>query len=179
MPRIWADTLEEHGQQLRSGVVRATVELVSEHGIANLTMAGIAQRAGIGRATLYKRFGDVDGVLEAVHTDLVRAHIDGLDLDDADQDADEVLHHALAAHAQLLAEHPPELFLAAPHLHSDAHKMLVEAFAQLIERLDPAPEHSRELADYALAAITAASHATSPGAVERLVDLVWATVVTR
>lgn len=41
-------------------------------------MSEIAERAGIGRATLYKYFSDVQGILTAWHERQVRAHLEQL-----------------------------------------------------------------------------------------------------
>ncbi|RRS00839.1 TetR/AcrR family transcriptional regulator [Glycomyces terrestris] len=42
--------------QIDGAIVRATRELLSERGYAKLTMDGVASRAGIGKAAIYRRF---------------------------------------------------------------------------------------------------------------------------
>lgn len=49
--------------------------LVTEHGLRAVTMSQIAARAGIGRATLYKYFPDVEAILLAWHQRHVAAHL--------------------------------------------------------------------------------------------------------
>lgn len=65
MPRIWDDTVAGHKDKLRRSVVDAAVALVAERGRTDVSMSAIAERAGIGRATLYNYFPDVDHILAA------------------------------------------------------------------------------------------------------------------
>ena len=67
MPRIWADTIDTHRRQVTDAVLDATAGLVEEAGPMSVTMSAIAARAGIGRATLYKYFADVESILVAWH----------------------------------------------------------------------------------------------------------------
>ena len=67
MPRIWADTIDTHRRQVNDAVLDATAQLIAEHGPMSVAMSAIAQRAGIGRATLYKYFPDVEAILVAWH----------------------------------------------------------------------------------------------------------------
>ena len=54
-------------------IVAATLALLEEHGYAGLTMAGVAERAGVSTATLYRRWSSkqelVVGALAAVIPD--------------------------------------------------------------------------------------------------------------
>jgi AcrR family transcriptional regulator len=54
-------------------IVCATIELLEEHGYAGLTMAGVAERAGVSTATLYRRCSSkedlVVGALETLVVD--------------------------------------------------------------------------------------------------------------
>ena len=61
----WEDTVAAHKARYRDRIIDAAVALVAERGVAGLTMARLAQEAGIGRATLYKYFPDVEHVLLA------------------------------------------------------------------------------------------------------------------
>ena len=67
MPRIWADTLDTHRRQVNDAILDATAELIAEHGPLSVAMSAIAERAGIGRATLYKYFPDIESILLAWH----------------------------------------------------------------------------------------------------------------
>ena len=68
MPKIWADTMDTHRRQVNDAILDATAELIAEHGPMSVTMSAIAERVGIGRATLYKYFPDVEAILVAWHT---------------------------------------------------------------------------------------------------------------
>ncbi|WBO61737.1 helix-turn-helix domain-containing protein [Streptomyces camelliae] len=46
-------------------VLETAVALAAEHGLARVTMSHIAKEAGIGRATLYTYFPDVQSILIA------------------------------------------------------------------------------------------------------------------
>lgn len=63
MPKIWGDTVADHKDRLRRSIVDAAVALVAERGRADVTMSAVAERVGIGRATLYNYFGDLDQIL--------------------------------------------------------------------------------------------------------------------
>jgi AcrR family transcriptional regulator len=67
MPRIWAATIEGHRRQVSDAVLEATAALVDEAGPMSVTMSAIAERAAIGRATLYKYFPDVESILAEWH----------------------------------------------------------------------------------------------------------------
>lgn len=67
MPRIWAETIDTHRRQVHDAILEATAELIAEHGPMSIAMSAIAERAGIGRATLYKYFPDVESILLAWH----------------------------------------------------------------------------------------------------------------
>lgn len=63
MPKIWGETVADHKDRLRETIVGETLLLVAERGRADVTMSAIAERVGIGRATLYNYFPDVDHIL--------------------------------------------------------------------------------------------------------------------
>ena len=45
--------------RVRAAVLRATGDVLAEHGFAGLDMAEVARRAGVGRTTVYRRWGSV------------------------------------------------------------------------------------------------------------------------
>lgn len=79
MPKLWNDTIEAHRSAVASAVMDKTAELAAREGLHTLTMARIAQEAGIGRATLYKYFPDVEGILSAWHKRQISTHLEGLE----------------------------------------------------------------------------------------------------
>jgi AcrR family transcriptional regulator len=50
----------------RSRIVGSAAELLAEHGPAAVTTRGVAERAGVQAPTIYRLFGDKDGLLDAV-----------------------------------------------------------------------------------------------------------------
>src|SRR3954452_10976695 len=78
VPRLWNATIEAHRDAVREAVLDTTAALVSARGLRAVTMSEIAERSGIGRATLYKYFPDVDAILLAWHERQVAAHLQQL-----------------------------------------------------------------------------------------------------
>lgn len=78
MPSLWSGSVDAHRQAVRDAALAATATLVRERGVPGATMSAIAQRAGIGRATLYKYFPDLRALLEAWHEQQVEEHLNRL-----------------------------------------------------------------------------------------------------
>ncbi|GAA2050895.1 hypothetical protein GCM10009839_67040 [Catenulispora yoronensis] len=87
MPKLWSETVAEHRDAVRDAILDATAALATERGLTAVTMSGIAQAGGIGRATLYKYFPDVASILTAWHQRQVVTHL--LELAEAASDVDE------------------------------------------------------------------------------------------
>lgn len=79
MPRIWADTIDSHRRQVHDAILDATAELMAEVGPMSVAMSAVAERAGIGRATLYKYFPDVESILVAWHARDFHGHLQHLE----------------------------------------------------------------------------------------------------
>src|SRR5580658_4802840 len=78
MPRTWGQTIAAHRDAVRDATLDAAAALVAEHGLTGVTMSQIAKAAGIGRATLYKYFPDIESVLAAWHERSVAEHLQQL-----------------------------------------------------------------------------------------------------
>lgn len=78
MPKLWDTTMDGHRRQVNNAILDATAELIAEHGPLSVAMSAIAERAGIGRATLYKYFPDVESILVAWHTRDFGEHLNRL-----------------------------------------------------------------------------------------------------
>jgi AcrR family transcriptional regulator len=185
VPRLWDDTIQAHRAAVRDAILDNTAALVGEHGLLSVTMSQIAETTGIGRATLYKYFPDVEAILVAWHERQISAHLQQLaELRDQAGDAGQRLQavleaYALISHDRFSHQHPgPEV---AALLHRGAHftraqrqvhdlikDLLTEAAATGELRDDVAPD---ELASYCLHALGAASSLPSKAAVRRLVTV--------
>jgi AcrR family transcriptional regulator len=185
MPKLWNETIEAHRAAVREAILDTTATLVAAHGLAAVTMSQIAEETGIGRATLYKYFPDVESILLAWHERQVAGHLAQLaavrdQAGDPGQRLEAVLesyalhHHGAALHAR--PHHGTEL---AAFLHRGAHMahaqqelinlirdLLAEGARSGVVRDDVPPE---ELASYCLHALTAARSLPSTAAVHRLV----------
>jgi AcrR family transcriptional regulator len=177
MPKLWSATIEAHRREVRDAVLETTAALVSEQGLRSVTMTQIAEEAGIGRATLYKYFTDVEAILFAWHERQIARHLEYL-VEVRDQaDAGRQLEAVLEAYALIGHEfHNNELaaFLhrgqhvarARQHLYGLIRDLLIEANETGNLRDDVAPG---ELASYCLHALSAAGSLSSKAAVRRLV----------
>jgi AcrR family transcriptional regulator len=183
VPRLWSETIEAHRRDVREAILETTWALVTKHGLLSVTMSQIAEETGIGRATLYKYFPDVEAILTAWHERRVDAHLAHLaELRDRDGDADARLEAVLQAYAHIChhrerhgtAELGAILHRGAPvagaqqQLHTLFADLLAEAAATGDLRDDVAPE---ELASYCLHALSAAGSLPSEAAVHRLVTV--------
>jgi AcrR family transcriptional regulator len=183
MPRIWSETIEAHRDAVRDATLDATAALVAEHGLTGVTMSQIARQSGIGRATLYKYFPDIESILVAWHERHVTAHLHHLaDVSEAADPARrlEAVLRAYAAQSRQRGDggdraallHAGEhITRAHAHLHEFITTLIREAAARGEARGDvPATE----LASYCLHALTAAASLPSADAEGRLVDVTLA-----
>ncbi|HVM29509.1 MAG TPA: TetR/AcrR family transcriptional regulator [Candidatus Limnocylindrales bacterium] len=181
MPKLWNDTIDAHRRAVRETAIETTAALVAEHGLRAVTMSEIAERTGIGRATLYKYFPDVESILSAWHEREINRHLELLAAArDHASGAAKRLSAVLEAYALVVHQshghHDAEL---AALLHRDEQvarterhlrEMVRGLIADAVEagdvRADVPPD---ELATYCLHAIAAAGRLASKAAVYRLV----------
>ncbi|MQA96026.1 MAG: TetR family transcriptional regulator [Streptosporangiales bacterium] len=187
MPRLWNRTIETHRLEVRTAILETTAALVAEHGLRSVSMSQIAEQAGIGRATLYKYFPDVESILVAWHDRHVAAHLEHLAaVRDKAEDPEGRLTAVLEAYALIThgLAHQRYGTEAVALVHSDEHAghaqrrlhelirdVLAEAAASGAVRADVAPD---ELAGYCRHALAASRDLPSKAAVRRLVTLVLA-----
>lgn len=188
VPKLWNETIDAHRREVRDAILDATANLAAHHGLLSVTMSQIAESTGIGRATLYKYFPDVESIVLAWHDRQVSNHLELLaqvrDQATDDKRLEAVLTAFAHIHQQRVQhhrhhDHGTEL---AAFLHRDEHLAGAQKHVQdLIRDLltdatktgtvrDDIP--TEELAAYCLHALNAASALPSKTAVHRLVTVV-------
>ncbi|WP_327290262.1 TetR/AcrR family transcriptional regulator [Streptomyces sp. NBC_01198] len=180
MPKLWNETIEAHRSAVRDTTLDAAAALVAERGLTRVTMSAVAARTGIGRATLYKYFPDVESILATWHERQVAAHLARLTAAPAARgDAAGRLAAVLGAYAMIYYEHPVHELAAALHRGdrvTGAEQHVTDLVAALIAEA-AASGHLRddvpppELARFCLSATTAARTLPSKAAVHRLVQV--------
>jgi AcrR family transcriptional regulator len=186
MPKLWNETIEAHRRDVRDAILDTTAALVGEHGLRSVRMSQIAEETGIGRATLYKYFSDVEAILLAWHEREIAGHFEHLAaLRDGAGDAYERLEAVLEAYALIShgsrGHHDSALvaFLHRDEQVARAQRQLQNLIRDLVAegadtgalRDDVAPD---EIATYCLHALGAAGNVSSKAAVRRLVILTLA-----
>ena len=181
MPKLWNQTLEMHRHDVRHALLGTTAALVAEHGLRGVTMSQIAEQAGVGRATLYKYFPDVDSILLAWHERQIGEHLKLLvDARDTASTATAALRavldtYALITHDQHGSEHAELLHRgehvthAHQHLHSLVRDLITQAAKEGSIRTDTSTD---ELATFCIRATTAAMDLRTKTAVRRLVTVI-------
>lgn len=105
MPKLWTETIEDHRREVHAAILDTAADLVARHGLAAVTMSQIAEETGIGRATLYKYFPDVEAILVAWHERHVNDHLSRLvEARDRHSDAGERLGAVLGTYALITHE---------------------------------------------------------------------------
>lgn len=186
MPKLWAETIETHRREVLDAIIEGAGDLVHRRGLLGVSMSAVADSAGIGRATLYKYFPDVEAVLTAWHRRHVEGHLSQLEelRNEADGPSG-ALRAVLAAYARIcLRRHEHGNNDPGPVLHRDEQiaalrvrlhdlvtdAIVVAASAGAVRADVPADE----LADFCLHALGSAATLSSEDQVDRLVGVVWA-----
>ena len=180
MPRLWNATIAAHREDVHGAILDAAASLASERGMLAVTMSAVAEQAGIGRATLYKYFPDVETILRSWHDRQIATHLAQLtQIYDGGGSALDRLRHVFDTYAFIRHEHhDPDLAAvlhrgshlshASGHLNALMASLIREAAAAGAVRTDIDPS---ELAVYCTHALGAAASLPSKAAVRRLVDL--------
>jgi len=178
MPKLWNKTIDAHRREVRSATLDTAAALVAKHGLLSVTMSQIAEKTGIGRATLYKYFSSVEAILIAWHERHVSRHFAQLaQIRDHAGDAGERLEAVLEAYALIVYKHHGTELAALVHrgehfaraqkqLRDLIRDLLTEAAENGALRGDVAPA---ELASYCIHALATAGSLPSKAAVRRLV----------
>jgi AcrR family transcriptional regulator len=181
VPKLWSETIDGHRRAVRAAAVEAAATLVGERGVAGVTMSAIAATAGIGRATLYKHFPDVESVLLAWHEQHVEQHLARLaEVRERATEPGDRLAAVLAAYAQAVRHQQGADIVAilhgGPHVAhaqqrlADFLRTALEEAAQLGRVRTDVPVD--ELAAYCLHAVEAAADLRTAEATDRLVEVI-------
>lgn len=181
MPKVWGDTIQAHRREVHQAILDAAATLAAERGVTALSMSHVADRAGIGRATLYKYFPSIDAILMAWHEQRVRAHLDELRglaaaIDGPKDRVAAVLGRFALIQHERHDSHVVAGLHAAQHVRAAEHeleqfltRLVGDAVASGEARGDVPPG---ELAQYCLHAVGTAARLPTKVAVRRLVDVV-------
>jgi AcrR family transcriptional regulator len=183
VPKLWNETIEAHREAVRDATLDATADLVAEHGLTGVKMSQIAAKTGIGRATLYKYFPDVEAILRAWHERQIAGHVEQLTAlshqegEPRDRLAAVLESFAFTRHERhghelaALLHRGEHMAHAQQHLVQLIEDLLAEAAVAGHVRDDVPPA---ELATYCLHALSAAGSLPSKAAVRRLVAVALA-----
>jgi AcrR family transcriptional regulator len=183
VPKLWKETIEAHRREVGDAILDTTAALVREHGLRAVTMSQIAEQTGIGRATLYKYYPDVEAILVAWHERNAGGHLAQLaELRERAADSAQALEAVLETLALHMAERSQKSggdLVALVHqdkhvskIEQQMHRFLADLIGQASKagqvRTDIPPD---ELATYCLHALTAAGAGRSKASVQRLVAI--------
>ncbi|MEU6141128.1 TetR/AcrR family transcriptional regulator [Streptomyces sp. NPDC047081] len=183
MPKLWNETIDAHRRAVHDAILDTTADLAAERGVRSVTMSQIAEQVGIGRATLYKYFPDVEAILLAWHDRQVTEHLEQLaEVRDQVDGAASKLEAVLRAFARIsrhsrghsatdlsaLLHRDERVVEAQQQLHHMLRDLLAEGARAGELRGDVPPD---ELATYCLHALTAAAELPSDAAADRLVTV--------
>jgi len=184
VPKLWEESIDEHRRSVRDAITEATWRLAEEHGPLSLTMSQVAGAAGIGRATLYKYFTDIESILAAHHARHVEEHLQALDdlrgkaqppgtrlVAVAEAYASICFHRGRHSSADIssLVHRGPDVADAERRLHDIFADLIAQAAADGLVRTDLGPD---ELAAYCRRALEAASQAKDLDGAARLTRVV-------
>jgi AcrR family transcriptional regulator len=115
----------------RDQIAEATLALVAEQGLREISVAAVARRVGIAPSALYRHYPGKDAILDAV-LERIRERMHGMvaAVSDGPGDAVDALHRLLAVHTALVSENRalfPVLVSDAFHSGSAARRRRVFA----------------------------------------------------
>jgi AcrR family transcriptional regulator len=182
VPKLWSQTIESHRHAVHRAITDVAAALVHAHGLTAVTMSQIAKDVGIGRATLYKYFPDVDSIMVSWHERVIADHLDRItQAAEAQRDPGRRLTAVLDAYARLVHGHDHDDLSALLHRGEHVSRaqeqlttyligLLADAAASGEIRTDADPG---VLAAYCIAALSAA-RTVPAGSTSALVEIVLA-----
>jgi AcrR family transcriptional regulator len=92
--------------EVRRAVLDAATTLLNEGGSAALTTRAVAEAAGVQAPTIYRLFGDKDGLVDAVAEQVMARYVDTKDVGSDDADPVGALHQAWRSHIEFGLANP-------------------------------------------------------------------------
>lgn len=184
MPKLWTETVETHRHEVREAILDATGSLVQSRGLLAVSMSDIAEATGIGRATLYKYFPDVETILSAWHQRHVEAHLAELRrIQQRTADPVARLQAVLRRYADICRKrrrYGDDELAAVLHRSAEVRKLQRQLLDLISGLTGDAAEAgavrqdvpAEELANYCVHALAAAGN-SSTTAIDRLLEVVW------
>jgi AcrR family transcriptional regulator len=184
VPKLWTETVETHRHEVREAILDATGSLVQSRGLLAVTMSDIAEATGIGRATLYKYFPDVETILSAWHQRHVEAHLAELRrIQQRTADPVARLQAVLRRYADICRKrrrYGDDELAAVLHRSAEVRKLQRQLLDLISGLTADAAEAgavrqdvpAEELANYCVHALAAAGN-SSTTAIDRLLEVVW------
>jgi AcrR family transcriptional regulator len=176
--------VETHRHEVREAILDATGSLVQSRGLLAVTMSDIAEATGIGRATLYKYFPDVETILSAWHQRHVEAHLAELRrIQQRTADPVARLQAVLRRYADICRKrrrYGDDELAAVLHRSAEVRKLQRQLLDLISGLTGDAAEAgavrqdvpAEELANYCVHALAAAGN-SSTTAIDRLLEVVW------
>lgn len=155
-PRSGASTAgRPRSEEAHRAILDATMELLVEVGFSALTVEGVASRAGVGKATIYRRWASKLPLVVEAFGQL--PGFEEVDTGTLDEDLKKMLRGYLQVfHASPLAAvlpslagertHNPELSVLFEPVSKDRRQPLVRAFERAVDRGEVPPDLDVELA---------------------------------
>ncbi|WP_437739270.1 helix-turn-helix domain-containing protein [Sorangium sp. So ce1504] len=111
--RARAPRAELERSSARARILEAARRLVARHGAVAITVEQIAREAGTGTVTIYRTFGDKDGLLRATFDELTPRRDAARELADLDAPIEQALARFLATALRFIDEQPGLIRLVA------------------------------------------------------------------
>jgi AcrR family transcriptional regulator len=161
VPIVVGAVQPDAGDEITDAVLDATAELLTSYGLRRWTIDDVAELAGVGRTSVYRKFAGRDELVQAVLARELRQTLANVNLASADKPdpEDKVVEAALVALQALrsslverLLQSDPATFL--PFLTTGAGPLLAIARQMLVTQALAAnptidPQHTAELAEVA------------------------------
>jgi AcrR family transcriptional regulator len=106
----------------------AALELMAEHGVAELRMDAVAERAGVGKAAIYRRFRSKDELVASVIAGLVSREISIPDTGSTERDLRVLMDEAVALYRGSVAGRVMPALVEAMHRDPDLGRTVREQF---------------------------------------------------